>query len=158
MPTRQLPATSTNAVVRPGGLIMVDNAFAFGQLFEETPTKDGVWAIGPSMTVHRRDDLTSIIGAIGDGMWICVPMTGNCRATTPKAGQNTMRAKPLNDKSTKNCKTSTYTKISLAWPVLKQPDYVPDPFSSLMMITCCWIPSAKWSVISAATPAPATVA
>lgn len=60
-------------VVKPGGLIMVDNAFAFGQLLDDTPTKDEVWAIRAfNDLVHRRDDLASIIAPIGDGMWICV--------------------------------------------------------------------------------------
>lgn len=60
-------------IVRPGGLIMVDNAFAFGQLLDEHPTDRDV------PTVREFNDymagvkeLQSVIIPIGDGLWVGV--------------------------------------------------------------------------------------
>jgi predicted O-methyltransferase YrrM len=60
-------------IVRRGGLIMVDNAFAFGQLFDESPT-DGeapaVVAFNEIMAAETR--VESLIVPIGDGCWVGV--------------------------------------------------------------------------------------
>lgn len=60
-------------IVRPGGLVMADNAFAFGQLFDEHPTDreaPAVKAFNDIMAAERR--LHSIIVPIGDGLWVGV--------------------------------------------------------------------------------------
>jgi len=60
-------------IVRSGGLIMVDNAFAFGQLFDETPTDpeaEAVRAFNDRMAAEAR--VTAIIVPIGDGLWVGV--------------------------------------------------------------------------------------
>ncbi len=60
-------------IVRPGGLIMVDNAFAFGQLFDERPTDretPAVRAFNETMAQEAR--LQKVIVPIGDGMWVGV--------------------------------------------------------------------------------------
>ena len=60
-------------IVRKNGLIMVDNAFAFGQLFDEHPTDREVEAV---RTFNRhmagRPELESVIVPIGDGLWVGV--------------------------------------------------------------------------------------
>ncbi|MGQ0554209.1 MAG: O-methyltransferase [Planctomycetota bacterium] len=60
-------------IVRPGGLILVDNAFAFGQLFDEAPTDrevPAVRAFNDFMAKEAR--LQSVIVPIGDGLWVGV--------------------------------------------------------------------------------------
>ena len=60
-------------IVRDGGSIMVDNAFAFGQLFHEHPTDREVGAVrafNDVMAKERR--LQSVIVPLGDGMWLGV--------------------------------------------------------------------------------------
>jgi len=60
-------------IVRRGGLIMVDNAFAFGQLFDEHPTDPeapAVRAFNEIMAKEKR--MQSIILPIGDGLWVGV--------------------------------------------------------------------------------------
>jgi caffeoyl-CoA O-methyltransferase len=60
-------------IVRPGGLVMVDNAFAFGQLFDEHPADREVGAVrafNELMAAERR--LQSIIVPVGDGLWVGV--------------------------------------------------------------------------------------
>jgi predicted O-methyltransferase YrrM len=60
-------------IVRSGGLIMVDNAFAFGQLFDQNPTDaevPNVRAFNEQM--HTAKELDSIIVPIGDGCWVGV--------------------------------------------------------------------------------------
>ncbi len=60
-------------IVRRGGLIMADNAFAFGQLFDEYPTDPeapAVKAFNERMAAEKR--LQSIIVPFGDGCWIGV--------------------------------------------------------------------------------------
>jgi caffeoyl-CoA O-methyltransferase len=59
-------------IVRRGGLIMVDNAFAFGQLFEEGADDDvkAVRAFNDLMAKTR--ELQSVIVPIGDGLWVGV--------------------------------------------------------------------------------------
>jgi predicted O-methyltransferase YrrM len=60
-------------LVRPGGLVLVDNAFAFGQLFDEAPDDREVGAVrafNETMAAERR--LQSVIVPIGDGLWVGV--------------------------------------------------------------------------------------
>ncbi|MHC4576211.1 MAG: O-methyltransferase [Planctomycetota bacterium] len=60
-------------ILRPGGLVMVDNAFAFGQLFDEQPTDPDTPAIRAfNDHVPRVAGLQSMIVPLGDGMWVGV--------------------------------------------------------------------------------------
>lgn len=60
-------------IVRPGGLIMVDNAFAFGQLFDEHPKDREAPAVKEFNEKMAQDDrLQSIIIPLGDGCWVAV--------------------------------------------------------------------------------------
>jgi len=60
-------------IVRSGGLILVDNAFAFGQLLDPHPTDKEVPTIR-AFNDHMAQvpDLRSIIVPIGDGLWVGV--------------------------------------------------------------------------------------
>jgi caffeoyl-CoA O-methyltransferase len=60
-------------IVRPGGLIMVDNAFAFGELFTDSPRDREVAAVR-AFNDHMATvgALQSIIVPIGDGLWVGV--------------------------------------------------------------------------------------
>jgi predicted O-methyltransferase YrrM len=70
-------------IVRPGGLFLVDNAFAFGQLFDASPTDreaPAVRAFNEHMASVQA--LQSVIVPIGDGLWVGVsdanrPVAGN---------------------------------------------------------------------------------
>ena len=60
-------------IVRRGGIIMADNAFAFGQLFDPRPTDpevEGVRAFNDVMAA--TPGLHGIIVPIGDGCWVAV--------------------------------------------------------------------------------------
>ena len=60
-------------IVRPGGLVLVDNAFAFGQLLARDATDrevPAVRAFNERMAAERR--LQSVIVPIGDGLWVGV--------------------------------------------------------------------------------------
>ena len=60
-------------IVRPGGLILVDNAFAFGQLLDKNPTDPeapAVIAFNEVMAKESRVD--AVIVPIGDGIWVGV--------------------------------------------------------------------------------------
>jgi len=65
-------------IVRPGGLIMVDNAFAFGELFATDPKDRETAAVREFNEIMAREvlmpgtKLQGIICAIGDGMWVAV--------------------------------------------------------------------------------------
>lgn len=60
-------------IVRRGGLVMVDNAFAFGQLLDERPTDREVPAIRAfNETMAREPRLSSVIVPVGDGLWVGV--------------------------------------------------------------------------------------
>jgi predicted O-methyltransferase YrrM len=60
-------------ILRPGGLVMVDNAFAFGQLFDARPTDPETPAIRAfNDLIAKVEDLQSIIVPLGDGMWVGV--------------------------------------------------------------------------------------
>jgi len=60
-------------IVRPGGLILVDNAFAFGQLFDAHPTDREVGAVR-AFNDHMAQvgGLSSVIVPLGDGLWVGV--------------------------------------------------------------------------------------
>ena len=60
-------------IVRPGGLIMVDNAFAFGQILDQAVEDDSVEAIRAfNDAMAENDQLQSIIVPLGDGCWVGV--------------------------------------------------------------------------------------
>ena len=60
-------------ILRKGGLIMIDNAFAFGQLFDEHPTEESVLAVREfNEHMARQSRWHSIIVPIGDGCWVGV--------------------------------------------------------------------------------------
>jgi len=60
-------------IVRAGGLILVDNAFAFGQLFDEEPADQEVGAVRSFNDVMARTaGLHGVIVPIGDGLWVSV--------------------------------------------------------------------------------------
>ncbi len=60
-------------IVRPGGLIMADNAFAFGQLFDEHPTDREAPAVKRFNKIMAKEKrLQSVILPMGDGLWVGV--------------------------------------------------------------------------------------
>lgn len=60
-------------IVRRGGLVMVDNAFAFGQLLDEHPTDGEVGAVRAfNDHVPTVEGLHAVIVPIGDGLWVGV--------------------------------------------------------------------------------------
>lgn len=60
-------------IVRRGGLIMADNAFAFGQLFDEVPDESGVHAVRNfNDYMAAKPGLHGVIAPIGDGCWVAV--------------------------------------------------------------------------------------
>jgi len=60
-------------IVRKGGLIMVDNAFAFGQLFDPKATDREVPAVRAfNDHVVKVRELESVIVPLGDGLWVGV--------------------------------------------------------------------------------------
>jgi predicted O-methyltransferase YrrM len=60
-------------IVRPGGLILVDNAFAFGELFAERPQDREVEAVRDfNELMARTPGLRAVIVPIGDGLWVGV--------------------------------------------------------------------------------------
>jgi predicted O-methyltransferase YrrM len=60
-------------IVRPGGLIMVDNAFAFGELFAEAPSDREVAAVRAfNDHMAKVAALQSVIVPLGDGLWVGV--------------------------------------------------------------------------------------
>ena len=57
--------------LRPNGLIMVDNAFAFGELFAEEPADPETPAVRAFNEVMAKDpDVEAIILPMGDGLWV----------------------------------------------------------------------------------------
>jgi predicted O-methyltransferase YrrM len=57
-------------MLRPRGLMMVDNAFAFGELFAEQPTDPEVEAVRVFNDLMARESrLQSVIVPLGDGFW-----------------------------------------------------------------------------------------
>ena len=62
-------------ILRPRGLVMVDNAFAFGQLFDETPKDREAPAVKAFNELMAREaGLQSIIVPLGDGLWVGVKL------------------------------------------------------------------------------------
>jgi predicted O-methyltransferase YrrM len=60
-------------IVRRGGMIMVDNAFAFGQLLSTAPTDRDVPAVRAFNEIMAKESrLHSVIVPIGDGLWVGV--------------------------------------------------------------------------------------
>jgi predicted O-methyltransferase YrrM len=60
-------------LVRPGGLILVDNAFAFGQLLEESASDPDVLAVRRfNDRMAATPGLHGVIVPIGDGLWVAV--------------------------------------------------------------------------------------
>ncbi len=60
-------------IVRRGGLILVDNAFAFGQLFDEVPVDREVAAVRAfNELMAKTRGLHGLIVPIGDGLWVAV--------------------------------------------------------------------------------------
>lgn len=60
-------------IVRPGGLLLCDNAFAFGELLDESSTDESVKAIREfNEIVAAKPKVHGIIAPIGDGCWVCV--------------------------------------------------------------------------------------
>ena len=59
-------------IVRRGGLIMVDNAFAFGRLFDPDAEDEVGAIIAFNEHMAARTDLQSIIVPLGDGCWVGV--------------------------------------------------------------------------------------
>ena len=60
-------------IVRPGGVIMVDNAFAFGRLFDAKSEDPNVAAIRAfNDRLAAQTGLQGVIVPIGDGLWVCV--------------------------------------------------------------------------------------
>jgi predicted O-methyltransferase YrrM len=65
--------TECRRLVKRGGLILVDNAFAFGQLLDPQPTDREVPTIRAfNDLMAQASDLRSIIVPIGDGLWVGV--------------------------------------------------------------------------------------
>jgi caffeoyl-CoA O-methyltransferase len=62
-------------IVRPGGLIMADNAFAFGELFVHDSDEPEVLAMRAfNDLVAQNRALQSIIVPLGDGLWVGVKL------------------------------------------------------------------------------------
>lgn len=60
-------------IVHRGGLIMADNAFAFGQLLDAEPADPDVPAVRAfNDAVPRVEHLHSVIVPLGDGLWVGV--------------------------------------------------------------------------------------
>lgn len=60
-------------IVRPGGLVLVDNAFAFGQLLDPQPTDPDVpYVRAFNELMARCDRLEKVIVPVGDGLWVAV--------------------------------------------------------------------------------------
>jgi len=60
-------------IVRPGGLILVDNAFAFGRLLEAGEVDRDVAAVRAfNDLMARTAGLQGVIVPLGDGMWVAV--------------------------------------------------------------------------------------
>jgi predicted O-methyltransferase YrrM len=60
-------------IVRVGGLIVCDNAFAFGQLFDAEPSDPGVPHVRAfNDLVPTLDSLAAVIAPFGDGCWVGV--------------------------------------------------------------------------------------
>jgi len=62
-------------IVRKGGLIMVDNAFAFGELFAVNPKDRETPAVRAFNDIMARtSEIQSVIVPLGDGLWVGVKL------------------------------------------------------------------------------------
>lgn len=60
-------------ILRPGGLVMADNAFAFGQLFDEAPTDREVAGVRRfNDYIAAKKNIHAVIAPFGDGCWVGV--------------------------------------------------------------------------------------
>ncbi|HYM81356.1 MAG TPA: O-methyltransferase [Candidatus Limnocylindria bacterium] len=60
-------------IVRTGGLILVDNAFAFGELFSDQPQDPETNAVRTfNEQMSKVEALQSVIVPLGDGLWVGV--------------------------------------------------------------------------------------
>lgn len=58
-------------IVRPGGLLLVDNAFAFGHLLDPDEDDAAVLALRAfNDLMHARRDLQGVMVPLGDGLWV----------------------------------------------------------------------------------------
>ena len=57
-------------ILRPGGLLMVDNAFAFGKLFDPGARGEVAAILDFNDAMAARDDVDAIIVPFGDGCWV----------------------------------------------------------------------------------------
>jgi predicted O-methyltransferase YrrM len=58
-------------ILRPRGLVLVDNAFAFGRLFDEGAQDADVAAVRAfNDEMAATPNLESVIVPIGDGLWV----------------------------------------------------------------------------------------
>ena len=69
-------------ILRPGGLLMADNAFAFGELLDASSDSESVRAIRAfNDAMAARSDFQGIIIPIGDGCWVGVKLVDAPAAT-----------------------------------------------------------------------------
>lgn len=59
-------------VLRPKGLFMVDNAFAFGRVLETSEDPDVQAVQGFNKLMAASPDLQGVIVPVGDGLWVAV--------------------------------------------------------------------------------------
>lgn len=60
-------------ILKPGGVVMADNAFAFGQLLDDEPTDPDVPAVRAfNDHIAKVPGLHGIIVPFGDGLWVAV--------------------------------------------------------------------------------------
>lgn len=60
-------------IVRPGGLVLADNALGFGEILEESPSRPEVAAVRAfNELVTRMPGLHGVIVPLGDGLWVAV--------------------------------------------------------------------------------------
>ena len=60
-------------MLKPGGLMLVDNAFAYGHILEEEASTDDVWAIRAFNDFMARESrVTAQIIPVADGLWVGV--------------------------------------------------------------------------------------
>jgi predicted O-methyltransferase YrrM len=65
--------SQTLNMLKPGGLMMVDNAFAYGHVLEEENSTDDVWAIRAFNDFMARESrITAQIIPVADGLWVGV--------------------------------------------------------------------------------------
>jgi predicted O-methyltransferase YrrM len=63
-------------LLRPNGLVMVDNAFSFGELFAATPRDRETPAVRAfNDLIPKLDWLQAVIAPFGDGLWVGVKRT-----------------------------------------------------------------------------------